>query len=207
MHWHVLVRPLGKVHLPSGASVELRYEDDAFRVFRPVPGSARRRWKRLDEHDYVWRRGVWHSCTDICPHRHLSSGMGWFKLPRYVSCVSYLLKNTYVLTSYILAHVNNNRIRYGLPILWLLYCNHAIITCITTKPNFGEIRASAPWRFRRVSMMFYRHNCACYSLTDLGFFRGGDFGNPSERSVRALRGSGLTGELNLSIYELGRGHD
>jgi len=53
MHWHVLVRPLGKVHLPSGASVELRYEDDAFRVFRPVPGSARRRWKRLDEHDYV----------------------------------------------------------------------------------------------------------------------------------------------------------
>jgi len=29
---------------------------------------------------------------------------------------------------------------------------------------------------------------------NLGFFRGGDFGNPSERSERALRGSGLTGK-------------
>jgi len=34
------------------------------------------------------------------------------------------------------------------------------------------------------------------------FFREGDFGNPSER-----RGSGLTGEFNLSVCELGRGHD
>jgi len=32
------------------------------------------------------------------------------------------------------------------------------------------------------------------SLADLGFFKGGDFGNPSKRSERALRGSGLTGE-------------
>jgi len=31
-------------------------------------------------------------------------------------------------------------------------------------------------------------------LTDLGFFRGDDFGNPSERCERALRVSGLTGE-------------
>ena len=31
-------------------------------------------------------------------------------------------------------------------------------------------------------------------LADLGFLEGGDFGNPSERSERALRGSGLTGE-------------
>ena len=30
-------------------------------------------------------------------------------------------------------------------------------------------------------------------LADLGFFRRGDFGNPSERSERALGGSGLTG--------------
>ena len=35
--------------------------------------------------------------------------------------------------------------------------------------------------------------CECHgSLADLGFFRGGDFGNPSERSERALRGCGLT---------------
>jgi len=33
-----------------------------------------------------------------------------------------------------------------------------------------------------------------YTLADLGFLEGGDFGNPSERSDRALRGSGLTGE-------------
>jgi len=32
------------------------------------------------------------------------------------------------------------------------------------------------------------------TLADLGFFTGGDFGNPSELSERALRGSGLTGE-------------
>jgi len=32
------------------------------------------------------------------------------------------------------------------------------------------------------------------ALADLGFFRGGDSGNPSERSERALRGSGLTEE-------------
>jgi len=33
------------------------------------------------------------------------------------------------------------------------------------------------------------------SFADLGFLEGGgDFGNPSERSKRALRGSGLTGE-------------
>jgi len=33
------------------------------------------------------------------------------------------------------------------------------------------------------------------AVADLGFFRGGgDFGNPSERCERALRGSGLTGE-------------
>jgi len=32
-------------------------------------------------------------------------------------------------------------------------------------------------------------------LADLGFFRGGDFGNPSERGEQALRGlHGLTGE-------------
>jgi len=29
---------------------------------------------------------------------------------------------------------------------------------------------------------------------DLGFLEGGDFGNPSERSKRALRGSGITRE-------------
>jgi len=29
------------------------------------------------------------------------------------------------------------------------------------------------------------------AVVDLGFFRGGDFGNPSKRSERALRGSGL----------------
>jgi len=29
------------------------------------------------------------------------------------------------------------------------------------------------------------------TLADLGFFRPGDFGNPSERSERALRGLGL----------------
>ena len=34
------------------------------------------------------------------------------------------------------------------------------------------------------------------TLADLGFFRGGDFGNPSERSERALRGSGLTGHAH-----------
>ena len=32
------------------------------------------------------------------------------------------------------------------------------------------------------------------ALADLGFLEAGDFGNPSERSERALRGSGLTGE-------------
>ena len=33
------------------------------------------------------------------------------------------------------------------------------------------------------------------ALADPGFFlEGGDFGNPSERSERTLRGSGLTGE-------------
>jgi len=32
------------------------------------------------------------------------------------------------------------------------------------------------------------------AVADLGFLEGGDFGNPSERSERALRGSGLTGE-------------
>jgi len=31
-------------------------------------------------------------------------------------------------------------------------------------------------------------------LADIGFLEGGDFGNPNERSKRALRGSGLTGE-------------
>ena len=36
-------------------------------------------------------------------------------------------------------------------------------------------------------------------LADLGVFRGGDFGNPSER---ALRGSGLTREWNVSVCEL-----
>jgi len=37
---------------------------------------------------------------------------------------------------------------------------------------------------------FYPH-----ALSDLGFFlEGGDFGNPSQRSERALRGSGLTGK-------------
>ena len=45
------------------------------------------------------------------------------------------------------------------------------------------------------------------ALVDLGFFGGGDFGSPSKRSERALRGSGLTGEWNLSVCELGRGHD
>jgi len=44
-------------------------------------------------------------------------------------------------------------------------------------------------------------------LADLGFLEGGEFGNPSERSKRALSGSGLTGEWNLSICELGRGDD
>ena len=34
------------------------------------------------------------------------------------------------------------------------------------------------------------------ALADLGFFRVGDFGNPSEWSERALRESGLTGEWN-----------
>ena len=45
------------------------------------------------------------------------------------------------------------------------------------------------------------------TLTDLGFFRAGDFGNPSERSERALRGPGLTGERNLSVCrpDLARG--
>jgi len=56
-----------------------------------------------------------------------------------------------------------------------------------------------------------RRACVLHShyvpLADLGFFRGGDFGNPSERRERALRGSGITGERNLSVYELGRGHD
>jgi len=32
------------------------------------------------------------------------------------------------------------------------------------------------------------------ALADLGFFRGGDFGNPIERSERALKGPGLQGE-------------
>jgi len=32
-------------------------------------------------------------------------------------------------------------------------------------------------------------------------FRGGDFGNPSERSERALRGSGLTGTRSSAIAE------
>jgi len=46
------------------------------------------------------------------------------------------------------------------------------------------------------------------ALAELGFFsRGGNYGNPSERSERALKGSGLTGEWNLSVCELGRGHD
>jgi len=34
-----------------------------------------------------------------------------------------------------------------------------------------------------------------------------DFGNPSERSERALRWSGVTGEWNLSVCELECGHD
>ena len=33
------------------------------------------------------------------------------------------------------------------------------------------------------------------ALADLGYFRGGDFRNPSKRSERALKGSGLTGEI------------
>jgi len=46
------------------------------------------------------------------------------------------------------------------------------------------------------------------ALAELGFFfeGGGNYGNPSERSERALKGSGLTGEWNLSVCELGRGH-
>ena len=32
------------------------------------------------------------------------------------------------------------------------------------------------------------------ALADLGFLRGDDFGNPSERSERTLMGSGLTAE-------------
>jgi len=34
------------------------------------------------------------------------------------------------------------------------------------------------------------------SLADLGFFRGGDFGNPSERSERALRDLARGGAQN-----------
>jgi len=45
-----------------------------------------------------------------------------------------------------------------------------------------------------VSVSFL-HLSSHVPLVDLGFFRRvGDFGNPSERSQRALRGSGLTGE-------------
>ena len=45
-------------------------------------------------------------------------------------------------------------------------------------------------------------------LADVGFLEGGgDFGNPSDRSERALRGSGFTGEWNFSIcrQDLARG--
>jgi len=43
----------------------------------------------------------------------------------------------------------------------------------------------------------FRVHVAC-ALADLGFLEGGgDFGNPSERSARALRGSGLTAEGNF----------
>ena len=45
------------------------------------------------------------------------------------------------------------------------------------------------------------------ALADIGFLEGGDFRNPGEQSERALRGSWLTGERNLSVCELGRGHD
>ena len=40
-------------------------------------------------------------------------------------------------------------------------------------------------------LLFYGHLSVQESLADLGFFRVGDFGNPSERSKRALRGLGL----------------
>ena len=42
------------------------------------------------------------------------------------------------------------------------------------------------------------------ALADLRFLEGGDFRHPSERSERALTGSGPTGEGNLSVCELGR---
>jgi len=38
-------------------------------------------------------------------------------------------------------------------------------------------------------------------IGDLGFFRGGDFGNPSERSERALWGFGL--KFEIIIYTRG----
>jgi len=44
-------------------------------------------------------------------------------------------------------------------------------------------------------------------VADLGFLEGGDFGNLSERSERALRGSGRTGEWNLSVCELSHTHN
>jgi len=44
---------------------------------------------------------------------------------------------------------------------------------------------------RMMSTNVFRQLFTGIPLADLGFFRGGDFGNQSER---ALRGSGLTGE-------------
>ena len=46
------------------------------------------------------------------------------------------------------------------------------------------------------------------TLADLGFLEGvtGDFGNPSERSERALRGSGLIRENEIARIWLEEGH-
>jgi len=40
------------------------------------------------------------------------------------------------------------------------------------------------------------------ALADLGFFRGGDFANPSERSERALRGSRLIRDNEIARNRL-----
>ena len=42
----------------------------------------------------------------------------------------------------------------------------------------------------------YRRCSVICTLADLGFFRGGDFGNPSERSERALRDLARGGAQN-----------
>jgi len=69
-------------------------------------------------------------------------------------------------------------------------------TSLNLLPNFvsGDeevIATMLPTEFciEQVARIYFRE-----ALADLGFLRGGGFGNRSEQSERAFRGSALTGE-------------